>query len=64
MYSDVFQNPIKHEGIRYMKNLLCSNSFSGTCIWKQQFVIDERKFIKQFEQRSKDTIYNYAEWIY
>ena len=48
----MFQNPIKHEWIRYVKNLLCSSGFSG--IWEQQFVQDERKFIKQFEQRSKD----------
>ena len=52
VYSEMFQNPIKHEWIRYVKNLLCSSGFSG--IWEQQFVQDERKFIKQFEQRSKD----------
>ena len=52
----MFQNPIKHEWIRYVKNLLCSSGFSG--IWEQQFVQDERKFIKQFEQRSKDIMQN------
>ena len=56
VYSEMFQNPLKHEWIRYVKNLLCSSGFSG--IWEQQFVQDERKFIKQFEQRSKD-IYIY-----
>ena len=56
----MFQNPIKHEWIRYVKNLLCSSGFSG--IWEQQFVPDERKFIKQFELRSKDIII-YAEWF-
>ena len=31
VYSKMFQNPIKHEWIRYVKNLLCSSGFSG--IW-------------------------------
>ena len=51
VYSEMFQNLIKYEWIRYVKNLLCSSGFSG--IWEQQFVQDERKFIKQFDQRSK-----------
>ena len=51
VYSEMFQNLIKYEWIRYVKNLLCSSGFSG--MWEQQFVQDERKFIKQFDQRSK-----------
>ena len=52
VYSEMFQNLLTHEWIQYVKNLLCSSGFSG--IWEQQFGQDERKFIKQFEQRSKD----------
>ena len=29
VYSEMFQNPTKHEWIRYVKNLLCSSGFSG-----------------------------------
>ena len=29
VYSEMFQNPIKNEWIRYVINLLCSSGFSG-----------------------------------
>ena len=52
VYNEMFQNPTKHEWIKYVKTLLCSSGFCG--VWEQQLVHDERKFIKHFEQRCRD----------
>ena len=56
VYNEMFQNPTKHEWIKYVKTLLCSSGFSG--VWEQQLVHDERKFMKDFEQRCRDMYIN------
>ena len=50
----LLHNPTKHEWIKYVKTRLCSSGFSG--VWEQQLVHDQRKFIKHFEQRCRDTV--------
>ena len=47
------QDPDKYAWVKYTRDLLCSHGVGN--VWRDQFVINEKLFLANFEQRPKDT---------